>query len=170
MVFCYYPNAMATKAKSPLEGKKAPAISLKDQDGNKFSLKDHLDSYVLIYFYPKDDTPGCTKEACSIRDHSKQIKKAGLKVFGVSPDDEAKHQKFIGKYKLNFSLLCDTEHKVAEKYGVWVEKNMYGKKYMGIRRDSFLINPEGKIVKHYIKVKPETHIEDVLEDLKNIEE
>jgi peroxiredoxin Q/BCP len=159
---------MVTKVVSELEGKKAPAIMLKDQDGNKFSLKDQLDSHVLIYFYPKDDTPGCTKEACSIRDHSKEIKKAGLKVFGISPDDETRHQKFITKYGLNFPLLCDTEHKVAEKYGVWVEKNMYGKKYMGIRRDSFLISPEGKIVKHYIKVKPETHIEEVLEDMKSL--
>ena len=160
---------MAVKSTHPLEGKKAPAISLKDQDGEKFSLKDHLGSYVLIYFYPKDDTPGCTKEACSIRDHSKQIKKAGLKVFGISPDDEAKHQKFITKYGLNFPLLCDTEHKVAEKYGVWVEKNMYGRKYMGIQRDSFLIDPNGKVAKYYKKVKPETHINDVLNDLKEIE-
>ena len=161
---------MATKAKSEMEGKKAPAISLKDENGDKFSLKDHSGSYVLIYFYPKDDTPGCTKEACSIRDHSKQIKKAGLKVFGISPDDEAKHQKFITKYKINFPLLCDIDHKIAEKYGVWVEKNMYGRKYMGIQRDSFLIDPNGKIIKHYRKVKPETHIVDVLEDLKNLEE
>ena len=161
---------MATKAKSEMEGKKAPAISLKDENGDKFSLKDHSGSYVLIYFYPKDDTPGCTKEACSIRDHSKQIKKAGLKVFGISPDDEAKHQKFVTKYKLNFPLLCDIDHKIAEKYGVWVEKNMYGRKYMGIQRDSFLIDPNGKIIKHYRKVKPETHIVDVLEDLKNLEE
>lgn len=160
---------MTTKVKSPLEGKKAPAILLKDENGNKFSLNDHLGSYILLYFYPKDDTPGCTKEACSIRDHKKQIDKAGLKVFGVSPDDEAKHQKFIGKYNLNFPLLCDTEHKVAEKYGVWVEKNMYGKKYMGIQRDSFLIDPNGKIAKHYVKVKPEAHIDEVLEDLKNLE-
>lgn len=160
---------MPTKIKSELEGKKAPAISLKDENGDGFSLKDHLGSYVLIYFYPKDDTPGCTKEACSIRDNMKKINKSKLKVFGISPDDEAKHQKFIGKYNLNFPLLCDTEHKVAEKYGVWVEKNMYGKKYMGIQRDSFLIDPQGKIVKHYRKVKPETHIMDVLEDLKTME-
>ncbi len=160
---------MAIKTKLELEGKKAPAISLKDENGNKFSLKDHLGSYVLIYFYPKDDTPGCTKEACSIRDNKKKIDRSDLKVFGISPDDEVRHQKFIAKYKLNFPLLCDTEHKVAEKYGAWVEKNMYGRKYMGIQRDSFLIDPKGKIIKHYKKVKPETHIDDVLEDLKNID-
>jgi thioredoxin-dependent peroxiredoxin len=159
---------MTTKTKSELEGKKAPAISLKDENGDKFSLKDQLGSYVLIYFYPKDDTPGCTTEACSIRDHSKQINKASLKVFGISPDDETHHQKFIGKYNLNFPLLCDTEHKVAEKYEVWVEKNMYGKKYMGIQRDSFLIDPNGTIVKHYKKVKPDDHIGEVLEDLKGL--
>tara|TARA_B100001989_G_C24436013_1_gene411517 strand:+ start:122 stop:607 length:486 start_codon:yes stop_codon:yes gene_type:complete len=159
---------MAVEKKLSLEGKKAPAISLKDEAGNKFSLKEQLGSYVLIYFYPKDDTPGCTKEACSIRDHAKEIKKSGLKVFGISPDDEAKHQKFIAKYKLNFPLLCDVEHKVAEKYGVWVEKNMYGRKYMGIQRDSFLIDPKGKIIKHYKKVKPEAHIGEVLNDLKEI--
>lgn len=159
---------MVNDIKSSLEGKKAPAISLNNEKGENFSLKDHIGSYVLIYFYPKDDTPGCTTEACSIRDKSKQIEKAGLKVFGISPDDEVKHQKFIGKYSLNFPLLCDTEHKVAEKYGVWVEKSMYGKKYMGVQRDSFLIDPNGKIIKHYKKVKPESHIDDVLNDLKNL--
>lgn len=159
---------MVVDTKSSLEGKKAPAISLNNEKGEKFSLKDHNGSYVLLYFYPKDDTPGCTTEACSIRDKSKQIEKAGLKVFGISPDDEIKHQKFIGKYNLNFPLLCDIEHKVAEKYGVWVEKSMYGKKYMGIQRDSFLIDPDGKIIKHYKKVKPESHIDDVLNDLKNL--
>ena len=159
---------MVIESKSSFEGKKAPSIILNNEQGEKFSLKDQIGSYVLIYFYPKDDTPGCTTEACSIRDKSKQIEKSGLKVFGISPDDETKHQKFIGKYNLNFPLLCDIDHKVAEKYGVWVEKSMYGKKYMGIQRDSFLIDPNGKIIKHYKKVKPESHIDDVLNDLKNL--
>jgi len=157
------------KIESELEGKKAPAIKLKNQNGEIFSLKDHLGSYVLIYFYPKDNTPGCTKEACSIKDNLKKFKNFNFKVFGISPDDEKRHLNFIEKYKLNFDLLCDTEQKVANSYGVWVQKNMYGKKYMGVQRDSFLIDPKGKIVKHYKKVKPETHILDVLNDLKSME-
>ena len=160
---------MASKTMpSSLEGKKAPSITLLDDQGEKFSLKDYTQSYVLVYFYPKDDTPGCTKQACAMRDNSKLIKKANLKVIGISPDGVEKHQKFKSKYDLNFTLLCDTDHKVAERYGVWVEKNMYGRKYMGVQRDSFLIDPDGKIIKHYKKVKPESHIDDVLNDLKDL--
>jgi thioredoxin-dependent peroxiredoxin len=148
------------------EGKKAPAFSLKNQAGETVKLADFAGKYVVLYFYPKDDTPGCTKEACSFRDEHSKLLKAGAVVLGVSPDDEKAHTKFITKYKLPFTLLADTEHAVAEKYGAWGEKNMYGKKYMGIVRSTFLIGPDGKVAKAWPKVKPEGHGEEVLEAIK----
>lgn len=164
---------MASKTKvkketssSKLEGKKAPEIKLKDQDSEFRTLKEFLGSYVILFFYPKDMTPGCTTEACSFRDNMVILKKLGVQVLGISCDDEISHQKFIAKHSLNFPLLADTERKVVEKYGVWVEKSMYGKKYMGIQRDSFLIGPDGTILKHYIKVKPEEHLAELIEDIK----
>lgn len=153
---------------SKMLGKKAPAIKLLDDKGDSRSLSEFKDSYVLIYFYPKDMTPGCTQEAELFRDNLKKLKKLGLEVIGISCDDVEKHKKFKDKYKLNFPLLADTDKKVVEKYGVWVEKSMYGKKYMGIQRDSFLIDPKGKIIKHYIKVKPAKHIDEVLNDMQEI--
>lgn len=155
--------------KSTLEGKKAPAIKLSDDQGQILSLKDFIGSYVLVYFYPKDSTPGCTTEACSFKDHMNQLKKLGVQVLGISCDSVASHQKFKEKYKLNFPLLADVEKEVAQSYGVWVEKSMYGKKYMGIQRDSFLIDPKGLIIKHYVKVKPAEHVANVISDVKEFQ-
>ncbi len=157
---------MATQ--TTLEGKKAPLIKLKDDKDQIVSLKDFEGSYVLVYFYPKDLTPGCTTEACSFKDNMNQLKKLGVQVLGISCDSVATHQKFKEKYQLNFPLLADTNKEVVEKYGVWVEKSMYGKKYMGIQRDSFLINPKGIIVKHYIKIKPAEHVAAVIADVKEL--
>lgn len=150
------------------EGKKAPAFSLKDQNGATVKLADFAGKYVVVYFYPKDDTPGCTTEACSFRDEHTKLTKAGAVVLGISPDDEKKHTKFITKYSLPFTLLADTEHVVAEKFGAWGEKSMYGRKYMGIMRSTFLIGPDGKIAKVWPKVKPDGHAEEVLDAIKEL--
>ncbi|HEX6278538.1 MAG TPA: thioredoxin-dependent thiol peroxidase [Pyrinomonadaceae bacterium] len=144
------------------EGNKAPDFTAKDQEGNKVKLSDYKGQKVVLYFYPKDDTPGCTKEACSFRDANSVYKKKGIKVLGVSTDDEKSHQKFIEKYKLPFDLLADTDKKIVEKYGVWGEKSMYGKKYMGTHRKTFLIGEDGKIVKIFDKVKVAEHADEVL--------
>lgn len=148
------------------EGAAAPAFTLESSRGKKVSLKDFKGKKVVLYFYPKDDTPGCTKEACSFRDAIADLKKAGAVVLGVSPDDVASHQKFISKYELPFELLADTDHAVAEKYGVWKEKSMYGKKYMGIERTTFLIDESGKLARIFPKVKVDAHSEEVLSALK----
>lgn len=147
-------------------GKTAPAFTLPDQDGTKHTLKDYRGNWVLIYFYPKDDTPGCTKEACTLRDEFPAFGKLKAKIFGVSADTVASHKKFATKYKLPFTLLADPEKKMLEAYGVWGKKKFMGREYMGIARSSFLINPEGKIVKIYEKVNPLTHADEVLADLK----
>jgi peroxiredoxin Q/BCP len=149
-------------------GKKAPAFSLTDQTGATVKLADFSGKYVVVYFYPKDDTPGCTTEACSFRDEHTKLSKAGAVVLGISPDDEKKHAKFVTKYSLPFTLLCDTEHVVAEKFGAWGEKSMYGRKYMGIIRSTFLIGPDGKIAKVWPKVKPDGHAEEVLDAIKEL--
>lgn len=143
-------------------GKKAPAFTLTSDSGEKVKLTDLAGTPVVLYFYPKDDTPGCTKEACNFRDRISEIEALGAKVFGVSPDDAASHQKFRDKYTLNFPLLIDTDHKVAEKYGAWREKNMYGKKSMGIQRSTFLIGPDGKVVKVWKKVSVDGHDDQVI--------
>lgn len=149
------------------EGKAAPAFTLKDADGNKVALKDFKGQNVVVYFYPKDDTPGCTKEACGFRDLWKDIEKTGTVVLGVSPDDGASHQKFVAKYGLPFTLLSDPDRKVMEKYGAWGEKNMYGRKTMGVIRSTVLVGPDGKVKKHWKRVpKAEAHPEKVLEVLK----
>ena len=146
------------------EGKAAPAFTLQDTDGNKVALKDLKGKHVVVYFYPKDDTPGCTKEACGFRDLWGEIEQTGAVVLGVSPDDGASHRKFIDKYQLPFTLLSDPDKKVMEKYGAWGEKNMYGKKTMGVIRSTVLIGPDGKVKKHWKRVaKAETHPEKVLE-------
>lgn len=150
----------------PVEGKKAPAFTLPDETGARRALKDYLGKWVLLYFYPKDDTPGCTIEACTIRDQFKDFKKVGAEVLGVSIDTVASHKKFKSAYNLPFTLLADEKKTVVEKYGVWTEKSMYGKKYMGTVRTSFLIDPKGVIRKVYVKVKPETHAGEVITDLK----
>lgn len=144
------------------EGSKAPDFTAKDQNGNTVKLSKLKGQKVVLYFYPKDDTPGCTKEACSFRDSFSLFTKKGIKVLGVSIDDEKSHQKFIEKYNLPFDLLADTEKKIVEKYGVWGEKSMYGKKYMGTLRKTFLIDENGKIVKIFDKVNVSEHADEVL--------
>ena len=148
------------------EGDKAPAFSLKSDQGQTVRLSQFKGSPVVLYFYPKDDTPGCTKEACAFRDRSAELKKLGAVVLGVSPDTVASHVKFRDKYELNFPLLEDAEHAVAEKYGAWREKNMYGKKSMGVQRSTFLIGPDGKVVKVWKRVKVDGHDDQVIEALK----
>lgn len=146
-------------------GAAAPAFSLKDTQGNTVKLSELKGKKVVVYFYPKDDTPGCTKEACDFRDNLAVLKKADTVVFGVSPDDEASHQKFTAKFSLPFPLLCDTDHKVAEAYGAWGEKQNYGKTYMGIIRSTFLIDEKGKLAHIWRNVKAEGHVAKVLEKL-----
>jgi peroxiredoxin Q/BCP len=146
-------------------GDTAPDFSLSDQQGRQHRLSDDRGRWVLIYFYPKDDTPGCTKEACSVRDHFSQFGKQKAVVFGVSADSVESHRKFAEKFTLPFPLLADQEKKVIQAYGVWGEKQFMGKSYMGIYRTSFLIDPKGKIAKIYEKVKPEEHVAEVLKDL-----
>ncbi len=147
-------------------GQLAPAFTLPDQDGVAHTLKDYKGQWVLIYFYPKDDTPGCTKEACALRDEFPAFGKLKAKIFGVSADTVASHKKFATKYKLPFTLLADPEKTMMESYGVWQKKKFMGREYLGIVRSSFLIDPEGKIVKIYEKVNPLTHADEVLADLK----
>jgi thioredoxin-dependent peroxiredoxin len=144
------------------EGDKAPAISLDTDSGEHFELSSLQGKHVVLYFYPKADTPGCTKESCEFRDTSKKFSKANTVIVGVSPDASAAQAKFKDKFDLPFTLLADVEHKVAEDYGVWKEKSMYGKKYMGIERTTFVISPDGKIQKIFPKVKVEGHAEEVL--------
>lgn len=144
------------------EGDKAPDFTSKDQNGNTVKLKDLKGQRVVLYFYPKDDTPGCTKEACSFRDADDIFRGKGIKVLGVSTDDEKSHQKFISKFQLPFDLLADTDKKIVEAYGVWGEKSMYGKKYMGTFRKTFLIDDKGKIVKIFDKVDVAKHADEVL--------
>ena len=144
------------------EGDKAPAFTAKDQDGNKVKLSDYKGKKVVLYFYPRDMTPGCTKQACSLRDGFSELNKNNVVVLGVSTDDEKSHQKFIAKHELPFTLVADTDNSVSDKYGVWVEKNMYGKKYMGIKRTTFLINEDGKINTIMKKVKVAEHADEVL--------
>ncbi len=153
---------MPTKLKT---GDKAPDFKLPDQDGKMHNLSDYLGKWVLLYFYPKDDTPGCTKEACSMRDNMANFDKMKTVVLGVSVDSVQSHDKFAKKYKLPFPILSDNEKKVVKLYGVWREKNMMGRKYMGTVRTSFLIDPQGKVAKVYEAVKPEVHTKEVLGDL-----
>lgn len=131
-------------------GDRAPDFQSSDQNGNKLSLNDFSGKKIILYFYPKDDTPGCTAEACSFRDNYDSLEGHGFKVIGVSVDNEDSHTKFISKYELPFSLLADTDHSIVEAYGVWVEKNNYGKKYMGTARETFIIDEQG-IISHIIK-------------------
>ncbi len=152
----------------PKKGNKAKNFSLPDQDGKLHTLKDSLGKWVVLYFYPKDDTPGCTVEACSFRDHFPKFKKSQAVVFGVSVDAVKKHAKFVAKYDLPFTLLSDEEKAVVAVYGVWGKKKFMGREYEGILRTSFLIGPTGKIVKVYENVKPEGHAEEVLRDIKEM--
>ena len=144
------------------EGKPAPDFELPTDTGERVKLSDFRGQPVVLYFYPKDDTPGCTTQACGIRDVYPDFRDRGAVVLGVSPDDEASHVKFKEKYSLPFALLADPEHKVAEKYGVWKERNLYGKKSMGIERSTFVIDADGNVSKVMRRVKPDTHAADVL--------
>ena len=144
------------------EGDTAPDFTTKDENGNEVRLADFRGSRMVLYFYPKDDTPGCTKEACSFRDANDVYTEKGIKVFGVSNDNEKSHQKFISEFSLPFSLLADTDKKLVNDYGVYGEKSMYGKKYMGINRTTFLIDEAGKIKKIFNKVNVSEHADEVL--------
>ena len=146
----------------------APAFTLAADDGSNVKLADLKGSPIVLYFYPADDTPGCTKEACAFRDRSAELKKLGAKVIGISPDDVASHGKFRDKFKLNFPLLADPDHAVAEKFGAWREKNMYGKKRMGIARSTFLIGPDGVIKRVWKAVKVDGHDAAVIGALKEL--
>lgn len=145
---------------------KAPTFQLLDQDGKQHSLKDYQGKYLVLYFYPKDDTPGCTKEACDFRDHIGSLRELGAEVLGVSGDDSASHEKFADKYDLNFPLLADDGAVIAKAYGAYGQKNMYGKISEGIMRKTFLINPNGEIIKSWGKVSVEGHVEQVTTALK----
>ena len=147
------------------EGQEAPDFTLPDQDGNAVTLSELRGRPVVLYFYPKSDTPGCTTQACGIRDHRDDYEGTGARVVGVSPDTVAAQRKFADKYGLDFTLLADENHEVADLYGVWGEKKMYGKTYLGVSRSTFLIDPEGKVAKVFPKVSPKTHDEVVLEAL-----
>ncbi len=155
-----------TKALAP--GAKAPAFSMETDDGSKIALKDLKGKKIVLYFYPKDDTPGCTKEAIAFSEEIAKFKRAGAVIIGVSKDSVSKHQKFKDKHDLKVTLAADEDGKVVEKYGVWVEKNMYGRKYMGIERSTFLIDEKGVIREIWRKVKVAGHAEDVLKTIKSL--
>jgi thioredoxin-dependent peroxiredoxin len=144
------------------EGSKAPAFKGKNQDGETVSLADFKNKKVVLYFYPQDDTPTCTAQACNLRDNFALLKKHGFVVIGISPDEEKKHKKFETKYNLPFTLIADTTNTIIEKYGVWGEKSMYGKKYMGLIRTTFLINEKGIITKIFAKPKSKQHAEEII--------
>jgi len=144
---------------------KAPNFSLSDQNGKSHSLSGYKGKWIIIYFYPKDFTPGCTKEACGFRDKGSEFKKRGVSLVGISKDSVVSHKKFAEKYNLNFSLLSDPEHKVIEAYGAWAKKKFMGREYYGILRSTFIINPKGEIVKEYKNVNPLIHSSEILEDL-----
>jgi len=148
-----------------IEGKKAPAITLKDQDGAKVSLNDFQGKNIVLYFYPKDNTSGCTKEACNFREDFPKFGKLNAVILGVSPDSVESHKKFTAQYNLPFSLLSDENKEVIEKYGVWKEKSMYGRKYMGVERSTFIIDKDGKVRKVFRKVKVADHNREVTEVL-----
>lgn len=143
-------------------GQKAPHFNAQDENGSMRSLTDFTGKKLVLYFYPKDDTPGCTAEACDLRDNYEKFISQGYQILGVSPDDGKKHQKFIAKYNLPFSLLADTTHEVAESYGVWAEKSMYGRTYMGIVRTTFVINEKGIIENIIEKVDTKAHTSQIL--------
>ena len=154
---------MSTDTPQLQAGDPAPDFSGTDQNGNTVRLSDFRGQKLILYFYPKDDTPGCTKEACNLRDNHERLQSQGYKILGVSVDDEASHQKFIEKYDLNFPLLADTDQSIVNAYGVWGERNMYGKKFMGTKRTTFVIDEEGKIEHIFKKVKTEEHADQILE-------
>ncbi len=145
-----------------IEGKKAPAFTSTDQNGNPVSLKNYLGKKVVLYFYPEDDTTTCTIQACNLRDNFSLLKKNGIVILGVSPDEEKKHKKFEAKYDLPFTLIADSLMKIIDKYGVWGEKQLYGRTYMGLHRTTFLIDEKGVIRKIFFKPKSKQHTEEIL--------
>ncbi len=159
-------NEENTAGPMGLEGKRAPDFSLPDQAGKLASLSAHKGKWVALYFYPKDDTPGCTTEACEFRDLNAEFEKQGIKILGVSPDSKESHGKFGEKYGLNFRILSDAGSQVCKKYRVWAEKSMYGKKYMGVLRTTFVISPEGAVDKVFENVGPKGHSSAVLQYIK----
>ncbi|MBK7308701.1 MAG: thioredoxin-dependent thiol peroxidase [Chitinophagaceae bacterium] len=144
------------------EGTKAPAFKGKDQNGKSVSLADYKGKKIVLYFYPQDDTPTCTVQACNLRDNFGLLKKNGFIVLGVSPDEEKKHKKFEAKYDLPFTLIADADHTIIDKYGIWGEKQMYGRTYMGLHRTTFLIDEKGVIRKIFLKPKSKQHTEEIL--------
>ncbi|EGL84029.1 alkyl hydroperoxide reductase/ Thiol specific antioxidant/ Mal allergen [Caldalkalibacillus thermarum TA2.A1] len=149
-------------------GQFVPDIRLPASNGEEVALTDFKGQFVVLYFYPKDMTPGCTTEACDFRDHHQRLKELGVKVIGVSPDDVKSHQKFIEKHHLPFLLLADTEQRLARHFQVWTLKKMFGKEYMGIERSTFVIDPEGKIVKEWRKVKVKGHVQEVIRNIEQL--
>lgn len=149
-------------------GEKAPGFTAKDQSGNLISLSNFIGKKVVLYFYPQDDTPTCTIEACNLRDNYEELKKAGFIILGVSPDDEKSHKKFKEKFNLPFTLLEDPQRKITNKYGVWGEKNLYGRKYMGLFRTTFLIDEKGIIFKIFKKPKSKIHSQEILKAVAEI--
>ena len=152
------------------EGQKAPAFSSKDQNGNKVSLSDFKGKKVVLYFYPEDDTPTCTEQACNLRDNFSLLKNEGIVVLGVSPDDEKKHKKFENKFHLPFTLIADPKHSIIDKYGVWGPKVMFGNHYMGLHRTTFLIDEKGIIRKIFLKPKSKQHTEEILKAWEELEQ
>lgn len=151
------------------QGDKVPDFKLKDQDGVTCTFEDYKGRWILLYFYPKDDTPGCTIEACSFRDHFFEFQENGIEVVGVSVDDAASHQKFIEKFDLPFTLLTDLDKKIVKQFGIWGKKEFMGREYMGTNRTSFLIDPWGEVVKVYRDVNPDLHIQEILADFEELE-
>ena len=151
------------------EGTKAPAFKGKDQNGKTVSLADYKGKKIVLYFYPEDDTPTCTVQACNLRDNFGLLKKNGFIVLGVSPDEEKKHKKFEAKYDLPFTLIADADHTIIDKYGIWGEKQMYGRTYMGLHRTTFLIDEKGVIRKIFLKPKSKHHTEEILKAWTEIE-
>ncbi len=145
------------------EGQKAPALKGRDQNGKAVSLSDFTGKKVVLYFYPEDDTPTCTVQACNLRDNYSLLKKHGWVVLGVSPDDEKKHKKFEAKYDLPFTLIADPDHSIIDKYGVWGEKQLYGRQYMGLHRTTFLIDEKGVIKKVFLRPKNKQHAEEIIQ-------
>src|SRR6266404_7528498 len=148
------------------EGNKAPAFTGKDQDGNKISLSDFKDKKLVLFFYPEDDTPTCTIQACNLRDNYSLLKKNGFEVVGVSPDDEKKHKKFEAKFNLPFTLIADPTHKILEKYGVWDQKKLFGHEYMGVLRTTFVSDEKGIIQKIFTRPKNKAHAEEIIAAMK----
>ncbi|MDO9375312.1 MAG: thioredoxin-dependent thiol peroxidase [Bacteroidota bacterium] len=151
------------------EGQKAPAFKAKDQDGNAVSLSDYKGKKIVLYFYPEDDTPTCTIQACNLRDNFSLLQQHGFTVLGVSPDEVKKHKKFEGKYDLPFTLIADPEKKIVDKYGVWGEKTLYGRTYMGLHRTTFLIDEKGVIRKIFLKPKSKQHSEEIINAWEQLE-